>query len=1091
MPQDNPDQLRVAILGTVLAAGAESGTLVEPPGVRGKSLIVALALVPGTAVSVGRLAEDIWADDAPRDVRAAVQTLVSRLRRVLAPGMIESTPAGYLLRVDAAETDLGLAEALAAQSGRQLEQGRPDEASEAATRALGLLRSEPGADLGGSELGTLLAGRWATLRAKLHALRAEAGVLVGDGAGALADLDVLGDTGGDEALLELRMRALAATGSIHEALRLFARHRQELRDSLGTDPSSRVVALNARLLSTETASPGTRASIGLRAAPNPLVGRAADLEALDLLLGTSRLVTILGPGGLGKTRLAQEAAAAAGRSVPFVVFVELAGVASGEDLGLALASTLGIREAAPRIGSLETPTRVDVRERILGLLAERGTLLVMDNCEHLIEQAAGWVADILAACPGVRVLATSRSPLRIAGEQIYPLGPLPAQAGGPAVELFMSRARAARPTASLPAEEVSLLCQHLDGLPLAIELAAARIRSMTVQEILRRIDDRFALLTVGDRTAPRRHRTLAAVIDWSWNLLEAQQQRLLGRLSVFADGFAAAGAQAVGGARHDVGDELDALVEQSLVSVSEEPGTGELRYRLLETVREFAARALKESDGVESAQRCLAGWGVSYCRYMLPELDAGDQRRVFAGFAVEQENLVASLRAALERRDAPTALTLYAVMGYFWTMSGSNSDLISFGSAVERATVGYRATAETLDVVVLADLLAATGLPFGERRTALLALARLRHTLSMGTPSIPRISAAAEILLAALHGMDETRAQLASCSRSPDTSVQALALLLTSHLAENDGQTSQALLALLRAHELAVADGHLWSQATTAQSIASLHVQLGQSDLAVDWIDRARAGQRALRSASDLDQLDWLEAMALLSRGDHQQASRIVDVISAQEQAPGSGVGGRTGMGLSGLAETELVAGNTESGLAHYRQAVEAQGPGDHDPWYQILAAGAVLAHIAAGVQEASFCLPVVRRLRSGLLARQRLQSDSLDLPVSGAALMAIGAWLLRPAVGCPSADQQAAGLELLALASVIGVQQSLPSLNLRHLMEPTTGLFGGDALEAARDRVADVLPHEAVRRAVALLRDDTVRGALQGGRPRDQALRI
>lgn len=1086
MPPESEAHLRVAILGTVLASGRDSDGLVEPPGVRGKGLLVALALTPGVSVSVGGLAEDIWAGTPPRDPRASIQTLVSRLRQVLAPGLIESTATGYLLRVEPREIDLGRAEFLAEEARHHLEHGEAENAASAITQALGLRRSAPGADLGVSEMGELLASRWEGLRVKSHTLRAEARILAGDGPGALSDLDAVDDSGADETILELRMRAHAAAGASHEALRLFARHRRELRDSLGTDPVPRLVELNARLLTAETEHSGNRPHIGLRAAPNELVGRAADLEALSSLLGTGRLITILGPGGLGKTRLAQEAAAAAGRSGPFVVFVELAGVASGEDLGLALASTLGIREAAPLIGSLEAPARLDVRARILGLLAERDTLLVMDNCEHLIEQAARWIADILASCPGVKVLATSRSPLRIAAEQIYALGPLPAETGGAAVELFTARARAARPAVSLPAAEVSMLFQHLDGLPLAIELAAARVRSMTVQEILQRLDDRFVLLTVGDRAAPRRHQTLSAVIDWSWNLLEAPEQQLLGRLSVFADGFSAGGARAVAGGGHDIEDGLGALVEQSLVTVSEESRTGELRYRLLETVREFAAHALDSAGERGLVQQALASWGVSYCRDMLPALDSGDQRRAFAGFAVEQENLVAILREALDRRDAPVILTLYGVMGYFWTMSGANSDLFPFGAAVEHATVGYRATPETLDVVVLSDLLAATGFPFGERRAALLAMGRLRHTLAMATPSMPRIAAASRLLVAALQGMDAGRAQLARLVSSPDPAVKALALLLTSHLAENDGHTSRALPGLLQAHDLAVSDGHLWSQASTAQSIASLHVQLGYPERSLDWIERARAGQRALRAHPDLDQLDWLEAMARLSGGDYEVAARIFDGMNTEESTPGFGAGGRQGMGLSGLAEVELALGQTELGLAHYRQALQTQGPGEYDPWYQILAAGAVLAHMRVAETDESWSLPTVRRLRSGILARHRVQGASIDVPVSGSGLMAIAAWLLRPTGPGLLPERQFDGLDLLALATRIGVQQTLPSLNVRTFSEHIAGRFGAGALEAARLRVDGLDLQEALDRALTLLRQDTVRSALQEHRPGD-----
>ena len=261
--------------------------------------------------------------------------------------------------------------------------------------------------------------------------------------------------------------------------------------------------------------------IGLRSAPNALVGREYDLEAVEDLVATSRLTTILGAGGLGKTRLAQEVGNRAVHT-PAVIVVELASVRTGEDVELAFASTLGIREA--RAARPADPgAQLDLRSRILGLLSERETLLIVDNCEHIVDAAAAYVQDILDSTTAVRVLATSRAPLTIGAEHVYPLDSLKSSDGGtgtadageygPAVALFVERARAARPGAVLPLDVVARLCDRLDGLPLAIELAAARTRSLSVDEIERRLGNRFTLLTGGERTAPERHRTLLAVIE--------------------------------------------------------------------------------------------------------------------------------------------------------------------------------------------------------------------------------------------------------------------------------------------------------------------------------------------------------------------------------------------------------------------------------------------------------------------------------------------------------------------------------------------------------------------------------------------------
>ena len=232
-------------------------------------------------------------------------------------------------------------------------------------------------------------------------------------------------------------------------------------------------------------------------------------------------MTVLGAGGLGKTRLAQEVAGRA--TVPLVVVVELASVRTDDDVVLALASTLGVREASSNRRIAEGA--LDVRDRILARLEEGPALLVLDNCEHVIDGAARWAADLLASLPSLRIVATSRSPLTIGAEQVFPLEPLASDAAGPAVELFVERATAARPGVDLPLEVIARLCTRLDGLPLAIELAAARVRSMTVEQIESRLENRFALLAGGDRTAPERQRTLRAVIDWSWALLSADERR--------------------------------------------------------------------------------------------------------------------------------------------------------------------------------------------------------------------------------------------------------------------------------------------------------------------------------------------------------------------------------------------------------------------------------------------------------------------------------------------------------------------------------------------------------------------------------------
>ncbi|HWU60379.1 MAG TPA: BTAD domain-containing putative transcriptional regulator, partial [Microbacteriaceae bacterium] len=607
----SPDQrsdgrVRVAVLGPVLMSG-RSGELVEAPGALGKNFIVALALAPGSTLSVRGLVDDLWGENPPRNEKAALQTLVSRVRAVCAADLIVSTASGYGLIAALDQIDLTRASEHRDRARSAQASGDHVRAEREATEGLALWHGEVAAELADTELAGRLATAASAVRADLYRVRATARIDQGNHAAAAGDLEALvGLSPYDDGAQLLRMRSLAASGRRNDAIRSFAEFRNRMRDDLGTDPSRELVQLNAQLLHGEEDFPAAaqRVRIGLRSSPNELIGRDADVDAIAELLARSRLTTVLGVGGLGKTRLAQEIAQRAAHTVPAVIVVELASARTGEDVPLALASTLGIGEAAAsRLKRVDVGDRRDLRSRILAALAEQQTLLVMDNCEHIIDAVAAWVSDILDSVASVRVLATSRAPLQIAAEHVYALEPLSsvdsAESLPPAVTLFIDRARAARPSASLPVDTIARLCDRLDGLPLAIELAAARIRSMSVEEIERRIGNRFALLTGGDRTAPERHRTLLAVIDWSWNLLSESERRMLRRLSRFPDGFSAEAASIVAadsagpdsagpgsagpgsaamGRADAPDDDLESLVNQSLVSVADSSRTGSVRY---------------------------------------------------------------------------------------------------------------------------------------------------------------------------------------------------------------------------------------------------------------------------------------------------------------------------------------------------------------------------------------------------------------------------------------------------------------------------------------------------------------------------------
>ncbi|MEK6342481.1 MAG: BTAD domain-containing putative transcriptional regulator, partial [Curtobacterium sp.] len=407
---------RLAVLGSVLVEGP-SGEPAPITGALARSFLTALVLAPGQTLSSGSLVDELWPDEQPRDARAALQTMVSRLRRSTAAGLVRSTATGYALGCDAEDVDLLRAERLASTTDVQALEG-----------AIALWRGAPGEDVDG-DLGDALADRAAAahgaLRRSLGAVLLETGRA--DEAVAVWRSATEADPF-DEVAVAGTMRALDAAGRPAEALAAFAAHRDRLVDELGADPSGELVRLNADLLRRSADQAGRARRVGLRAAPNTLVGREADLAAVVDLLSRDRLVTVLGAGGLGKTRLAQAVAADLPDEVGVVV-VELASVAAPEDVLPALGAALGIVEVRSA-RTLRDAVVTDLSARVVRSLSDGPTVLVLDNCEHLLESVATVTAELLAAAPDLRVLATSRAPLAIAGEVVAPLAPLPVEGGG-------------------------------------------------------------------------------------------------------------------------------------------------------------------------------------------------------------------------------------------------------------------------------------------------------------------------------------------------------------------------------------------------------------------------------------------------------------------------------------------------------------------------------------------------------------------------------------------------------------------------------------------------------------------------------------
>ncbi|MFE9247699.1 BTAD domain-containing putative transcriptional regulator [Streptomyces sp. NPDC007088] len=987
--------MRYRVLGTTTALSPD-GTAVPLGGSRLRALLTVLALRAGRTVPASALVDEVWGDQPPADPHGALQALVGRLRRALGAGEIASAEAGYRLTAAPDAVDLHRFARLAAEGRGALDRGEAPRAAGLLDEALGLWREPPLPDLPDR---TAEAAHWERLAHTARTARFSAALALGHAEQVLPDLAALCLAHPlDEPLQALRLRALRDTGRAAEALDAYARVRATLVERLGTEPGPELRSLHTALVRGDTRhdtaartrggpeprpareAPAAPAGIGnLRARLTSFVGREAEVAALREDLTTARLVTLLGPGGSGKTRLSQETAETlAGRFPHGVWLAELAPVSDPEAVPAAVLGAVGARETVLR-GAGAEEMRVaterhgdDALSRLTEYCAPRRMVLLLDNCEHVVDAAAHLAQTLLERCPQLTVIATSREPLGVPGERLRPVDPLTEPY---AVRLFAERGAAARPGFRVDEDPgaVAEICRRLDGLPLAIELAAARLRMLTPRQIADRLDDRFRLLTSGSRTVLPRQQTLRAVVDWSWDLLDERERGVLGRLSVFAGGCDLPAAEAVCATDRippeDVAELIGSLVDKSLVVAAPSPAGG-MRYRLLETVGEYAGARLAEAGDEEAARAAHLTHYRELARTTDPELRGPGQREAITRLESDYENLRAALRKAVGDHNEQEALCLVLSLAWYWQIRGPRAEAQQWSSAA--AALGPDPF--TPGAAPAQPLYAScTGQPPPMRPEVLDEARRGVHLVHLAHMDMELDQWRAPAGRARLRAVTEVyRPGLPQTCRPPGN-IWFYAVVFTADLPRLGEVVDETVRAC---REL----GYRWELALALQNRANLLA--GRYDLSGDARADADEALRLFRELGDI----WGAAEALSSRGEafeHMGATEEAAADYEQAAAYAGELGAVSQMGIlqARLAGLLIEAGQGDKGEALLRDLLDQDLPQGNEA---LPAACMFLAMHLGRTGRTTEARETLERLRSDFEAASFMIFDGILLRVTG-----------------------------------------------------------------------------------------------------------
>ncbi|RKR88126.1 putative ATPase [Micromonospora pisi] len=1003
---------------TILGPLAVDGQPVR--GERLAAVIRALVDARGRAVSATLLVDAVWDGLPPDDATGAVQALISRVRRLGLP--VVAVPGGYRLPTDEVSVDAVEARALVERARGVLRCGDVTAARRFADQARALFPEVP----------ELASADQTRLFADLAAVRAQA-ALGGAGPYDEADLRRLAaHTPPDEPSAALLVRVLAAQGRDAEALEVVERLRTELADRYGTDPSPVITEVHLALLRGELTVPAVPAAprqparialpAGWRRPMTALMGRERDVEAVGAALTEAPLVTIVATGGAGKTRLAAEVArrgAAAGRTVRVV---ELAGLRSPDEVLPTVLGAFGGADTSATGGNLGLERRVlSPEERLRAVAPDLDGLVVLDNCEHVLEAVATVVADLLAVTsPEVAVLATSRAPLGLAGERVHRLTALP---DADALGLVESRARAGGAVPTWDTERALALCHRLDNLPLALELAAARLRHMPIDDVLAGLTDRFALLDDALRGLPERHASLWAMVDWSRELLAPDDRELLQRLAVIPAPFTADLAASVAHTP-DVRRGLATLVEQSLLTLVE--GDGPPRYRMLETVREYGEARLDAAGDRDPAMAGLLGWAREQAVTLADRFVGQGQLDAFTRCAAEQDNLLAALRWATQQDDEPAEVDIANALFHFWSVRGLHLEVIGWASGLLWADEPDRRRRSAIAVgraagrpLPNADRLAWMCLVIGVNagisgalRLAVLARRALR-TLLVERPG--DLSPRQSVLASALPAFDtfdpeESMQGAEEMIAHPDPYVQGLGFFARAAVRENGGMPEASVVDAEQAYHRFELVGDHWGMAMAAQAVGHSITPRGNAR-ATEWLARGVRHMDLVGATQDARSIRVLLDAQLALTGDPEAERRLRETA-----APGQAEEFDAAQACLGLAHLAWQRERYDEALAHADAATRVvAGSTSPPPQPRIMfrVAVAVLYLRVASVRPTSGEAADAHAAALLTLARDEAVS-SKDLPV-------IGAWALGGAELAAYRGDVPTTLELWALGTRIG----------------------------------------------------------------------